>query len=189
MKSGSETAKHDRILQEMSLEELWKLFPIELSQHNPLWKEWAHEEIEFLSRLLSDYTPIIHHIGSTSIPNIKAKPIVDILVEIAEEIDYSTIGRIMENVGYILMSKSGERLSFNKGYTPDGYAERVFHIHVHRTGDNDEIFFRDHLTANEETAKEYERLKLSLLPTYKHDRDGYTEAKSEFIKRICAEKP
>ena len=82
------------------------------------------------------------------------------------------------------MSESDSRISFNKGYTPTGYADRVFHIHFHRIGDNDEIRFRDYLIVHPEVAKEYERLKQSLLPKYKNDRDGYTDSKTMFIQSI-----
>ncbi len=51
-------------------------------------------------------------------------------------------------------------------------------------GDNNEILFRDYLITNPEAAKEYELLKQSLLPKFKHDRDGYTDAKTEFVKHI-----
>ena len=168
----------------MTLEELWELFPIVLTSHNPQWTYWAEEEIRWLSTALSEYSPIINHIGSTAIPDIQAKPIVDILVEVSPEIEWQPIMEILEHNGYIRMSESGTRISFNKGYTPAGYADRVFHVHVHRTGDDDEILFRDYLIANPESAKEYERLKHSLLPKYKNNRDGYTEAKNEFIKHI-----
>lgn len=92
----------------------------------------------------------------------------------------------MENAGYICMSSSSSRLSFNKGYTSAGYAERVFHIHIHLKGDNDEIIFRDYLRENPNVAHEYELLKMSLLPQYSHDRDKYTEAKTEFVRRVTA---
>lgn len=89
----------------------------------------------------------------------------------------------MEAAGYICMSVSGNRMSFNKGYTSCGYSDKVFHIHCHMVGDNNEIVFRDYLIAHPEIAKEYEKLKLSLFSEYKHDRDGYTEAKSEFVRQ------
>lgn len=54
-------------------------------------------------------------------------------------------------------------------------------------GDNDEIAFRNYLNSNPDVAKEYEKLKLSLLPKYRNDRDGYTESKSEFVKGIIRE--
>ncbi len=171
----------------MTLEELWELFPIVLTAHNPQWSVWAEEEMRLLSSLLVKYHPIISHIGSTAIPDIQAKPIVDILVEVSPGIEWLPIIEILERNGYICMSESGSRISFNKGYTPSGYADKVFHVHVHRTGDNDEILFRDYLIAHSESAKEYETLKLSLLPEYRNNRDGYTEAKTEFVKKIVSQ--
>ena len=168
----------------MTLEELWELFPIVLTPYQRQWEDWAEDEIDSLSILLADYAPTINHIGSTAIQGIQAKPIVDILVEIAPDTDWGQIRILLENSGYICMSLSETRMSFNKGYTPDGFAEKVFHIHVHAHGDNDEIYFRDYLRNHPETAREYESLKLSLLPKYKNDRDGYTAAKSEFVKKI-----
>ena len=175
---------HKKSLKDMTLEELWELFPIVLTSHNPDWSEWADEEIRELSTLLRDYSPIINHIGSTSIPNIQAKPIIDILVEIAPDNKWQWVRETMEENGYICMSVSDTRMSFNKGYTPDGYAEKVFHIHFHAVGDNDEILFRNYLTENPRIAKDYEKLKLSLLPKYKNNRDGYTEAKTGFVRRV-----
>lgn len=171
-------------LQDMTLEELWKLFPIVLTPYNPKWIGWAEEEMERLSRLLKDYSPLINHIGSTAIPGIQAKPIVDILVETATNVDWRLIKGIIETSGYICMSESDDRISFNKGYTPSGYAHKVFHVHLRRIGDNNEILFRDYLIAHPETAKEYECLKLSLFPKYKYDRDSYTDAKTDFVSRI-----
>ncbi len=173
-------------LREMTLEELWELFPIELVPHNEYWMVWAEDEIGILSALLSGFSPRISHIGSTAIPGIVAKPIVDILVEMPEESDWMEARRILESAGYICMSSSGSRMSFNKGYTPEGYAEKVYHIHLHHYGDNDEIFFRDYLASHPDTAKEYESLKLSLLPEYRNNRDGYTEAKTHFVKDIIS---
>ena len=174
-------------LQDLTLAELWELFPIVLTAHNPQWSVWAEEEMRLLSSLLVKYHPIISHIGSTAIPDIQAKPIVDILVEVSPGIEWLPIIEILERNGYICMSESGSRISFNKGYTPSGYADKVFHVHVHRTGDNDEILFRDYLIAHSESAKEYETLKLSLLPEYRNNRDGYTEAKTEFVKKIVSQ--
>ncbi len=171
-------------LNDMTLQELWQLFPITLSTHRTEWKQWACEEITILSHILAQFSPRINHIGSTALPAIQAKPIIDILVELPCDIDFSPVRPIMENSGYICMSQSGNRISFNKGYTPHGFAPKVFHIHVHRLGDNDEILFRDYLIANPSVALQYETLKLSLLPRYRNDRDGYTEAKTEFIKTI-----
>ena len=173
-----------RTLKDMTLAELWQLFPIVLTPHQPQWKDWAKEEMVRISILLSEYSPIVNHIGSTAIPGIQAKPIIDILVEIHPDSCWQRIKEAMETAGYICMSSSGIRMSFNKGYTPHGYADKVFHIHIHTIGDNDEICFRDYLLTHPKVAKEYEALKLSLLPQYRNDRDGYTEAKSDFVRKI-----
>ncbi|WP_289857012.1 GrpB family protein [uncultured Muribaculum sp.] len=171
-------------LNDMTLGELWQLFPIILSSHRPQWEDWAKEEIESLLEILSEYFPIINHIGSTAVPNIQAKPIIDILVELSLDYNWQDIRAIMDSSGYICMSLSPNRMSFNKGYSPDGYAEKVYHIHFHAVGDNDEIYFRDYLKNNPSIASEYESLKLSLLPRYRNNRDGYTEAKSDFVRRV-----
>ncbi len=71
-------------------------------------------------------------------------------------------------------------------YTPDGYADEVFHIHLRNKGDADEIYFCRYLKEHPETAREYEALKLELLKKYGRDRDGYTAAKTSFVKRITA---
>jgi len=173
-------------LEDMTLEELWELFPITITAHNPHWKLWADEEIDNLSKIMSSYSTKISHIGSTAIPYIQAKPIIDILVEVSNNFNWNTIKKLLIHTGYICMSECKNRMSFNKGYTIDGYAERVFHVHIHLPGDNDEILFRDFLIAHADVAKEYENLKLNLLPKYRNNRDGYTAAKSQFIQRVLS---
>lgn len=174
-------------LEEMTLEELWELFPVCIVPYDPEWKEWARIEMMELTENLKEFSPLVSHIGSTAVEWIQSKPIIDILVEISPSADFERIKRIMISEGYICMAEGETRMSFNKGYTPDGYAEKVFHIHFHFYGDNDEIRFRDYLISHPEVAKEYERLKLSLLPVFKHNRDGYTAMKGPFIKRILDE--
>ncbi|MFA9466134.1 MAG: GrpB family protein [Velocimicrobium sp.] len=166
-------------LSEMSLEELWQLFPIQLTQHQTYWKDWYETEKDCLLLILSD-TVKIHHIGSTSIDTIWAKPIIDILVE-ADLSDFNEIKRLLLDNGYQCMAENGIRIDFNKGYTPDGFSEKVYHLHLRKFGDNDELYFRDYLNKYPEIAKAYEELKLSLWKPYEHNRDGYTDSKSEFV--------
>ena len=124
----------------------------------------------------------ISHIGSTAIFSIWAKPIIDILVEIPKKSNLSVYKNLITHSGYICMSESEKGLSFNKGYTDNGFSERVFHLHVRYTGDNNELYFRDYLNEFPDIAKEYEKLKLSLWKEYEHDRDAYTNAKTKFVK-------
>ena len=168
-------------LSEMTLEELWQLFPIYLTEHQLCWQEWYSEE-EYLLKNTFSSTERISHIGSTAISSIWAKPIIDILVEIPEGRNLLDYKALIINSGYICMSQSENRLSFNKGYTENGFAERVFHLHLRYVGDNDELYFRDYLIEYPEVAKEYEELKLRLWKKYEHNRDAYTNAKTEFVK-------
>jgi len=169
-------------LSEMTLEELWKLFPILLTEHKDCWKDWYQEEERRLAAFLPTEKIKLHHIGSTAIDGIWAKPIIDILVEISDTLSMEEIKRLLEGNGYICMSEGEKRKSFNKGYTAEGFAGKVFHLHLRYAGDCDELYFRDYLREDREAAEAYERLKLSLWKKYEQDRDGYTAAKTAFIR-------
>ncbi len=163
-------------LSDMTLEELWQLFPIFLTPHQDVWKDWYQEEAATLKTMLSA-TAQLHHIGSTW-----AKPIIDILVEVEEE-DLERVRETLVRNGYRCMSQSPRRVSLNKGYTENGFAQKVFHIHVRCQGDHDEVYVRDYLVEHPEVAREYEALKLDLWKRFEHDRDGYTQAKAGFVQR------
>lgn len=82
------------------------------------------------------------------------------------------------------MNENDNKMVFNKGYTINGYANKVFHIHIKRYGDCDELYFRDYLNDNKSKAIEYEKLKLELFNKYQPNRDLYTEGKSNFVKEV-----
>lgn len=172
-------------LSEMSLEELWRLFPIFLTEHQDCWKSWYAEEKTALEKIIPN--AVINHIGSTAINSIWAKPIIDILVEVPKECDLAAAKNLLAKNGYICMSQNAARLSFNKGYTEKGFAEKVFHLHLRFIGDNDELYFRDYLVEHPDIAREYEKLKLALWKKFENDRDGYTAAKTEFVQKYTNE--
>lgn len=169
-------------LSEMTLEELWELFPIVLTGHKEYWTEWYSEEKKRISNFLSMVDGIrTNHIGSTAINNIWAKPIIDILVEIQSSASMEDVKEIFEHNGYICMSQELNRKSLNQGYTNEEFAEKVLHLHIRYLGDNDELYFRDYMNDYPILAKQYEELKISLWKKYEHDRDKYTDAKTNFI--------
>lgn len=177
-----------KALSKMTLEELWELFPVFLVPHNEKWNEYYEEIKEFLYKILYGYQIYrISHIGSTAVKGIWAKNIVDILIEIGFNENMEAVADVIECNGFIRMSGDSDRISFNRGYTENGFEEKVYHLHLRREGDNDELYFRDYLNEHPQTAKEYERLKLDLWKSFEHDRDGYTEAKSSFIKNWTSE--
>lgn len=174
-------------LSEMTREELWQLFPIILTAPDPRWGDWyAQEEALLRSVLPAEYALRITHIGSTAIPGIWAKPIVDILVEAEPGTDLTGADESLARAGFRCMARGVARRSYNKGYTTQGFAQRVFHLHLQHAaaGAPDEVIFRDWLIAHPEDAKAYEALKLRLREPFRHDRDGYTAAKTAFVQEV-----
>jgi GrpB-like predicted nucleotidyltransferase (UPF0157 family) len=177
-------------LDQITDEERVRLFPIILREYNPLWPSWFEEEKENLLRLVGRKDIVrISHIGSTSVPGLVAKPIVDILLEIKVDTDINKLINSFCTPEYICLNPPSipsepPHLMFIKGYTPTGFAEEVYHIHVRYPGDWDELSFRDYLIAHPQTAAEYAALKAELYQKYRFDRDGYTLAKGGFIREV-----
>ena len=167
-------------LSEMTLEELWQLFPIILTEPQPQWAEWYTAKAHELRASFPECR--VHHIGSTAIHCIWAKPIIDILMEVPAEIALHDCKQVLCQSGWICMAQSEHKLSFNQGYTENGFDERVYHLHLRHAGDHDELYFRDYLNAHPDAAQEYQQLKLNLWKQFEHDRDGYTAAKAEFVQ-------
>ncbi len=178
----------EKELSQMSLDELWNLFPVTLVAHNDKWKLFYDEIETDLKRILSGCRiERISHIGSTAISGIWAKNIIDVLIEVSKDSDIEDTARVIENNGFIRMSATTDRISFNRGYTAKGFAEKVFHVHIRYIGDNDELYFRDYLNEHEQIAKEYETMKLQLWKQFEYDRDAYTSSKTKFVKKWTSE--
>lgn len=171
-----------------------RIYPVILSEYNPAWPDWFAKEKENLERLIGmEGIAGIHHYGSTSVPGLTAKPTIDILLEINETVVIDKLIAALPQPAYICLSGPAltmptppPHVMFLKGYLTDGFAEQVFHIHVVYPGDHDELLFRDYLRTRADVAAEYAALKRRLFQDYEHDRDGYTAAKSAFIKTITA---
>lgn len=115
-------------------------------------------------------------------PNLIAKPTVDILLEVKSNIDLSPYTAILEDAGYVVNQPENDLILYLKGYTPSGFQGQAFHIHVRNLGDWDELYFRDYLVEYPKVARGYEILKQKLKLLYEHDRDGYTNAKGDFVR-------
>lgn len=178
-----------RPLSELSLEELWELFPIILREYNPDYDQWFEEQSTELAEVWGTEAVRVSHIGSTAVQGLVAKPTVDILLEVADEVAPGDVVSRLETLGWLQMSGTLEEplnLSFNKGYTPQGFAEKVWHLHVRRAGDPDELYFRDYLRDHASARDEYAALKRALRECCERDRDGYTDAKGPLVARMTA---
>lgn len=177
----------EKLLSDMTNEELWQLFPIILTSHKSHWKDDYKNEERILKDKLGCIVERVNHIGSTAVPGLLAKPTIDVLLEIKEDSDISQIIKGMEESGYIYSYQSNKpapHMMFMKGYTPNGFEDKVYHVHVRYPGDWDELYFRDYLISHSQKAEEYGLLKLRLKEEFEHDRDAYTRAKSDFIRMI-----
>jgi GrpB-like predicted nucleotidyltransferase (UPF0157 family) len=175
-------------LHEMTLEKLGQLFPILLHDHSDAWSSLYQSESKLIQSSFSQTDIIrIDHIGSTAIPGIKAKPTIDILLQVSEYITINTIKKIFLSLDYHINERPDNpppHLTFVKGYTPQGVKGQTYHVHIRYKGDWDELRFRDYLINHKETAKEYEALKLNLADRYRNDREAYTNSKTGFINNI-----
>jgi GrpB-like predicted nucleotidyltransferase (UPF0157 family) len=155
---------------------------VELVPHNPEWTQLADEEAQRIAEGLSFPIIGIYHIGSTSIPGIKAKPILDFVLEVEDlEVAIRSIAEF-EELGY--ESKGEYGIPGRQFFTRDTDGERSHHLHVFQTGHPDierHTVFRDFLRANPKAAREYEKLKEELAKRFPKQSGSYTEAKSDFI--------
>jgi GrpB-like predicted nucleotidyltransferase (UPF0157 family) len=174
-------------LSEMTLEELWELFPIILKEYNTEYPNWYEIEREKIVENFSDGTIArISHIGSTAVPGIVSKPTIDILMEISPNSDINQITNKLKSIQWNLMNFSETPIfkqAYSKGYTKFGFEEKVYHLHVRYADNWSELYFRDYLIEHPEVAKEYVNLKKQLKEKYEHNRDAYTDEKEEFVSK------
>lgn len=180
--------RHDfsDVISENEAERLGRLYPIILTEYNPIYPEIYLKEREFLLGVFGDAVLRISHIGSTAVPSLISKPTIDILLEIKKDTNLTAITERLTNIGYIVNTPPMDIITYIKGYGETGFEGQVYHIHVREFADHDAFYFRDYLIAHSDTANEYGELKQILLTQFEHDRDGYTAAKGEFIGRITA---
>jgi GrpB-like predicted nucleotidyltransferase (UPF0157 family) len=178
----------DKPLDQMSEEELGLLFPIMLVEHDPGWGRLFHLEEKAIGKTIGrDHIIRMEHIGSTAIPGIMAKPSIDILLEVSGATPDQHIIVTLQQAGYHFIPRPENpppHMMFVKGYTKEGFKGQSFHIHVRYEGHWDEIPFRDYLLAHPDAAREYEELKVRLASEFRNDREGYTEGKTEFVKKV-----
>ncbi len=157
---------------------------VKLVPHDPEWAGLFQAEKAQILGALGDLVLDIQHVGSTAIPTISAKPIIDVavLVKSIEEA-CKRVGTI-EALGYQKKQENNpERLFFTKG--PEEM--RIVYLHIGDRGTNyvqDMIAFRDYLIQNPGQAKKYMELKSRLAGKYAGDREPYTAAKESFVRDV-----
>ncbi|MEH7636053.1 GrpB family protein [Bacillus pumilus] len=152
----------------------------------PWSAEWGKEferEKKRIVGVIGQYTVNVHHIGSTAVNGLSAKPIIDIAIKIDYFFDGTQCVTALQGLGYSYRGTNvlPERHYFNKG------EPRTHQIHMYQTGNRyllEQLNFRDYLKSNELVRNEYEQLKLNLSSLNKNDKHKYAEGKTNFVQSI-----
>ena len=155
---------------------------VEVVESNPSWPDEFNSEKLKLKEALGDLVFKIHHIGSTSIPGLAAKPIIDIILEVnsLDALDKRT--SLMTSLGY---EAKGEFGIVGRRYFTKGGSSRSHQIHAFETANENvtrHIAFRDYLKSHPEVMLEYADLKKKLARECNDDIDVYCDGKDEFVK-------
>lgn len=157
-------------------------------EYNPLWPQLFEEEKARILSLIKAWVLEIEHVGSTAVPGLGAKPIIDIMVGLRSLDDARHCIPLLETIGYEYVPKHEavmpERRYFHKGSTR---FKRTHHLHIVETTSEfweRHLLFRDYLRAHEETARDYYELKKTLATRFRADRGAYTDAKTSFIQQV-----
>jgi GrpB-like predicted nucleotidyltransferase (UPF0157 family) len=158
--------------------------PVVISDHDPAWPDSFKRERAALEKAIGPWaTGGIHHVGSTAVPGLAAKPIVDILVGVEGLEACRDCFEPLARLGYLYAPYRREEMHWFCKPSP---ARRTHHLHLAPAGGRrfaDELAFRDLLRSDPDIANAYAALKRELAERYGDDHEGYTEAKSDFIRR------
>jgi GrpB-like predicted nucleotidyltransferase (UPF0157 family) len=159
---------------------------VEVVPHNPDWRNEFEAEAGRIAAALGDTVVAIHHIGSTAIRGIYAKPVIDMLVEVRDIAEVDGRSSAMKLLDYEVMGEFGipGRRYFRKS-NQEGI--RTHQIHAFETGSEQvrrHLAFRDFMNAHPEEARKYSELKRKLAAEHPQDIDGYMDGKDDFIKEI-----
>ncbi len=158
---------------------------IEICDYDPRWPEVFESHAKRISAALGDTALQIEHIGSTSVPGLAAKPIIDMLLVVANSADESSYLPRLEAAGYLLRVREPEFHEHRMFRTPS----RDVHVHVFSLGSPEIercLVFRDRLRRDMRDRRAYEAVKRQLAAQSWSDMNAYAEAKTAIVERIIA---
>ena len=156
---------------------------IEIVEYHPHWPILYAEERAGVVAQLGDMVESIEHIGSTSVPGLSAKPLIDILVTVARLDPADAYIARLRSLGYTFFPVLGsaDRYAFGKGIP------HTHHLHIVEHGGEEHmrlLAFRDYLRTHVEIAQQYDELKRMLAARFPNDRQAYNQGKTDFIRSI-----
>ena len=161
---------------------------ISIAPHDPGWPNLYENEAAFLRLKLPQSVVIkIEHFGSTAVPGLAAKPVIDVLVQVSSlEETKEQIVPILEAEGYDYFWRTDVSPAYAWFIKRDSEGKRTHHIHMVEADSKlwERLYFRDYLSEFPEEAKRYAELKQALAERYPNDRMAYTEGKAEYVIAI-----
>lgn len=162
--------------------------PIEVVPYDPVWPVLFRAERDQLRRVLASWlVGSIEHIGSTAVPGIAAKPVIDIMAAVGSLEGSRPAIKAAASLGYCYFPYQPD---LEHWFCKPSAARRTHHLHLVPVGSAQwvrSIAFRDYLTEHSDVAAEYEALKRELASLFRLDREAYTDAKGPFINAVVEE--
>ena len=158
---------------------------ITVVNYDPEWPSKYVRERDYITEILKDNCISIYHIGSTSVPGLSAKPIIDIMVVVRSLERVDTVAEKFSDIGYEYLGEFG---IVGRRYLRKGGDERTHQIHIFQADDWNNIgrhlAFRDYMRTHEKERNEYAKLKKDLAQEFPYDIDGYCDGKENFVREM-----
>jgi len=159
--------------------------PVEVVEYNPEWPELFTHEQEVIAKSLAPWlVGPPEHIGSTAVPGLAAKPVIDIMAPVSSLASSEAAIAAAEHIGYVYFPYKPQLMHWFCKPSPEF---RTHHMHLVPAGSrlwHERLAFRDALRSNAVLRARYQSLKLRLAVQYRHDREAYTDAKSPFVAQV-----
>ncbi|MBD2728717.1 GrpB family protein [Nostoc sp. FACHB-892] len=163
---------------------------VNIVEYDPQWQTLFAQEAEHIWQVLGNNLVVeIEHIGSTAVPGMAAKPVIDIMVGVRSLVGAKSTIPALESLGYVYWRENPDpgRMFFVKGMPPYG-KQRTHHVHIVEVNSEfwERKLFCDYLRRHPEEAKRYEALKRDLAASFRSDREAYTNGKNDYIRAVMS---
>ncbi|WP_028550269.1 GrpB family protein [Paenibacillus sp. UNC451MF] len=156
-----------------------------VTEYNDKWKQMFLDESNKIKDIFVDELIDIHHIGSTSVPGLKAKPIIDIMPVVKDIENIDRFNEQMAELGYECMGEFGMK---GRRYFRKGGDNRTHQVHIFQADNKEDVHrhlaMRDYLRTHLEEARQYGNLKESLAKQFPKDIEAYMNGKDAFVKEL-----
>ena len=162
--------------------------PVVLVPYEEAWPSLFEEERAHIEDAVGPWMEEIEHIGSTAVPGLAAKLVIDIMVGVRSLEDTPALVARLETIGYEYVPELEQQMPFRRYFRKLTGGQRTHQIHLVERSDaafwDRHVLFRDYLRAHPEVAERYTRLKYEVSDRFREDRVAYTDAKTDFIAEV-----